>query len=433
MRESESDLLARVEEYLIPVPLNPPVVVRGEGVMVEDINGKTYLDFVSGPGVLPLGHCHPEVVEVAREQFGVLSQCPGNVLNVQVVRLAEKLAGISPGDLKMSFFCNSGAEAIDVAVKVAKKHAARQGKAGLGVVALEHAFHGRLALSLSLTGMTGRKKGLSAYASMPGVYHIMAPYCYRCPLEYPSCDLYCAECLERFFVTQVPADGIAAFICEPLMGVGGVIVPQKEYLPRIREICDRHGILLIFDEIFAGFGRTGRMFSSEHWGVVPDIMAIAKTVGGGLPLGGIVATERVGKAFESGDHYTTYGPNNVMSLTTGLKAIEVLEREDLVGNAARVGEYFLNQLEQLKEEQECIGDVRGLGLFLGVEIVVDRASKEPDGKLVKKIRDGMRERGVLTSITGNYNCVLRMTPPLTITRDHVDQFMQTLRETLKAV
>jgi len=433
MRETEGDVLARAEEYLIPVPLNPPIIVRGEGVMVEDVNGKTYLDFVSGPGVLPLGHCHPEVVEVAREQFGVLNQCPGNVLNVQVVRLAEKLAEISPGDLKMSFFCNSGAEAIDVAVKVAKKHAAREGKAGLGVVALEHAFHGRLTLSLTLTGMTGRKKGLSAYASMPGVYHIMAPYCYRCPLEYPSCDLYCAESLERFFVTQVPADGIAAFICEPLMGVGGVIVPQKEYFPRIREICNRHGILLIFDEIFAGFGRTGRMFSSEHWGVVPDIMAIAKTVGGGLPLGGVVATERVGKAFESGDHYTTFGPNNVMSLTTGLKAIEVLEREDLAGNAARVGEYFLQRLEELKGEEERIGDVRGLGLFLGVEVVADRASKEPDGKLVKKIRDGMRERGVLTSITGNYSCVLRMTPPLTISKDHVDQFMQTLRETLKAV
>jgi 4-aminobutyrate aminotransferase-like enzyme len=138
MRESESDVLARAEEYLIPVPLNPPIIVRGEGVMVEDINGKSYLDFVSGPGVLPMGHCHPEVVEVAREQFGVLNQCPGNVLNVQVVRLAEKLARISPGDLKMSFFCNSGAEAIDAAVKLAKKHAAREGKAGLGVVALEH-------------------------------------------------------------------------------------------------------------------------------------------------------------------------------------------------------------------------------------------------------------------------------------------------------
>ena len=433
MRETEGDVLARAEEYMIPVPLNPPVIVRGEGVMVEDINGKSYMDFVSGPGVLPLGHCHAEVVEVARGQFGVLSQCPGNVLNVQVVRLAEKLAGISPGDLKMSMFCNSGAEAIDVAVKLAKKHAALGGKTALGVVALEHAFHGRLALSLTLTGMTGRKKGLSAYASMPGVYHIMAPYCYRCPLEYPLCDLYCAGCLEDFFVTHVPSDGVAAFICEPLMGVGGVIVPPREYFSRVREICDRHGVLLIFDEIFAGFGRTGRMFSSEHWGVVPDIMAVAKAVGGGLPLGGVIARQEVGKAFESGDHYTTFGPNNVMSLATGLKAIEVLEREDLVGNAARVGEYFLGRLEELRGEHECIGDVRGLGLFLGVEVVVDKAGKQPDGKLVKKIRDGMRERGVLTSITGNYGCVLRMTPPLTITRDHVDQFMQTLRETLKGL
>ena len=401
--------------------------------MVEDVNGKTYLDFAAGPGVLPLGHCHPEVVEVAQKQFGVLNQCPGNVLNVQVLKLAEKLAQIDPGDLKMSFFCNSGAEAIDAAVKLAKKHAAREGKAALGVVALEHGFHGRLTLSLTLTGMTGRKKGLSAYASMPGVYHIMAPYCYRCPLKYPSCDLFCAQALENFFVTQVPPDGIAAFICEPLMGVGGVIVPQKEYLPRIKEICQRHGIHLIFDEIFAGFGRTGKMFASEHSGVVPDIMAIAKTVGGGLPLGGIVATERVGKAFESGDHYTTFGPNNVMSLTAGLKVIEILERENLAENTAQVGEYFLRQLEQLKEEKEFIGDVRGRGLFVGVEVVTDKASKKPDGELAKKIRDAMKEKGVLMSITGNYSCVLRMTPPLTITRDHVDQFMQAMRETFKAL
>ena len=433
MKESENDLLATAEEYLIPVPLNPPIIVRGEGVMVEDINGKTYLDFAAGPGVLPLGHCHPEVVEAAQEQFGVLNQCPGNVLNIQVLKLAQKMAQIAPGDLKMSFFCNSGAEAIDAAVKLAKKYAAREGKTAIGIIALEHGFHGRLALSLSLTGMTGRKKGLSAYASMPGIYHIMAPYCYRCPLNYPSCDIFCAQSLEKFFVTQVPADGIAAFLCEPLMGVGGIIVPPKEYLPRIREICQKHGVLLIFDEIFAGFGRTGKMFASEHSGVTPDIMAVAKTIGGGLPLGGIVATENVGKAFESGDHYTTFGPNNVMSLTTGLKGIEILERENLVDNAAKVGEYFVLELKKLKEEKEFIGDVRGKGLFIGAEIVTDKASKKPDGELAKKIRESMKERGVLMSITGNYNCVLRMTPPLTISKDHVDQFVQTLRETLKSL
>ena len=433
MEMTEKSVIEAAAEYLIPVPLRPPVIVKGEGVMVEDINGKKYLDFAAGPGVMPVGYSHPEIVEVARKQVGVLTQCPGNALNVQVVELAKKLAQISPAGLKRSFFCNSGAEAVDAAVKLAKRHAAKQGKTALGVVALEHGFHGRLALALSLTGMTGRKKGLSAYASFPGAHHIMAPYCYRCPLTYPSCDLYCAQSLERFFYTQIPADGIAAFICEPLMGVGGVIVPQKEYLPKIKEICQKYGILLIFDEIFAGFGRTGKMFASEHSGVVPDIMAVAKAVGGGLPLGAIVATEEVGKAFEADDHYTTFGPNNVVAPATGLKTIEIIEREDLTQNAAKVGEYFLNELKRLQEEHAFVGDVRGQGLFIGVEIVKDRRGKTPDAALAKTLKQGLQERGVLTSITGVYACVLRLTPPLTITKSHVDEVVEALRGTIKSL
>ncbi len=167
--------------------------------------------------------------------------------------------------------------------------------------------------------MTGRKKGLSAFACVPGIHHIMAPNCYRCPLQYPSCDLYCATSLESFFLTHIPADGVAALICEPIMGVAGAIIPQKEYLPLIREICDKHGILLIFDEFFAGFGRTGKMFASEHFGVVPDIMTMAKGIGGGLPLGVVITTPKVGGVIEAGDHYTTYGWNNVVSLATGLR------------------------------------------------------------------------------------------------------------------
>jgi 4-aminobutyrate aminotransferase-like enzyme len=433
MEITEKSVLEAAAEYLIPVPLRPPIVVKGEGVIVEDINGKKYLDFAGGPGVLATGYCHPEIVEVAKKQVGVLTQCPGNALNVQVVKLAKKLAEIAPKGLKKSFFCNSGAEAIDAAVKLAKRYAAKQGKTALGVVALEHGFHGRLALSLSLTGMTSRKKGLSAYASFPGVHHIMAPYCYRCPLTYPTCDLYCAQSLERFFYTQIPADGIAAFICEPLMGVGGVIVPQKEYLPKIKEICQKYGILLIFDEIFAGFGRTGKMFSSEHSGVVPDIMAVAKAIGGGLPLGGIVATEEVGKAFEADDHYTTFGPNNVMAPTTGLKAIEIIEKENLVDNAAKMGDYFIKELKKLQEEHRFMGDVRGQGLFIGVEIVKDRRSKTPDAELTKKLKQGLQERAVLTSITGNYACVLRLTPPLTIKKNHVNEVVEALSGTIKSL
>jgi 4-aminobutyrate aminotransferase-like enzyme len=381
---------------------------------------------------MSLGHCHPEIVAEATKQFRTLTQCPGNLLNIPYVKLAKKLAQIAPGDLKRSFFCNSGAEAVEGAVKLAMRHGVSQGKAPLGVVALEHGFHGRLALSLSLTGMTNRKRGLSTYASFPGVHHIMAPYCYRCPLSYPACRIYCAQCLENLFRTQRSADGIAAFICEPLLGVGGVIVPPKEYLPRIKEICQENGVLLIFDEVFSGFGRTGKNFASEHDGITPDIMTVGKAIGGGLPLGGFIASEGVGQAFEPGDHYTTFGPNNVMSLSIGLKGIEILEKEHLAANAARVGEYFFDRLKELQGKSACIGDVRGRGLFLGIEIVVDKASKRPDAELTKRVKEGLKDKGVLTSVTGVYLCVLRLTPPLTITTDHVDHFIAALQQTLES-
>jgi 4-aminobutyrate aminotransferase len=433
MEMTEKALLRDVEEFLIPIPGTPTFIVKGDGIAVEDINGKRYLDFNVGPGVLNIGHCHPEIVKTATEQVKVLTQCPVNVFNTQTLALAKKLAQITPADLKMSFFCNSGAEAVEAAVKLAKKHAVRQCKTGLGVVALEHGFHGRLALSLSLTGMTERKRGLSMYASMPGVHHIMAPYCYRCPLTYPSCDIYCAQCLERFFETHIPPDGIAAFICEPLLGVGGVIFPPKEYLPRIREICSKHGILLILDEVFSGFGRTGKMFACEHFGVTPDIMTMGKAIGGGLPLGGIIATAEVAKAFEPGDHFTTFGYNNVLGLATGLKGIEIIEKENLADNAAAVGEYFILELKKLQKDNEFIGDVRGKGLFIGIELVEDKVNKKPHAEMARKIRDGLMDRGLLISLSGTYSSVVRMIPPLSINNDHVDQFIQTLRETIKSI
>jgi len=354
MEKTREELLENMKEYLIPIPSFPPFIVKGEGVTVEDTEGKTYLDFMSGPGVLNIGHCHPEIVTAAQKQVGMLTQCPGNLLNVQSIELATKLAQITPGDLKMSFFCNSGAEANDAAVKLAMKYASKNGKTATGVVALEHSFHGRLALTLSLTGMTSRKKGLSGYASFP-VRHIMAPYCYRCVLDYPSCDLYCTQCLDNLFTAQVPADSIAAFICEPIIGVGGVIIPPKEYLPRIKEICHQNGVLLIIDEVFSGFGRTGKMFASEHSGVIPDIMTLAKALGGGFPLGAAITSAGVGSAFEAGDHYTTYGLNNVTGLAAGLKGIEIIERDNFTENAANVGEYFLQDLKKNPPESpvEC--------------------------------------------------------------------------------
>ena len=249
-------------------------------------------------------------------------------------------------------------------------------------------------------------------------------------MKCPACDIYCAQSLENFFLTRLPADGVAAFICEPLLGVAGAIVPPDGYHRRIREICDQHDVLLIFDEVFAGFGRTGRMFASEYFGVVPDIMTMAKGIGAGFPLGGVITTPKVGAAIEVGDNYTTYGWNNVVGLTAGLKGIEVIENENLIQNAATIGTYFLDNLRETVETYPFLGEARGLGLFIGVEVVKDKTSKTPDSDLAKKIRAGLMERGHLVGVTGNYSCVMRITPPLIITKNHVDQFMVSWKETL---
>lgn len=431
MEMSTEALLKEVEEYLLPLPSYPPFIVKGRGIEVQDHEGNTYLDLMSGPGVLNVGHCHPEVVAEVRRQIGLLTQCPGNTHNLESIRLAKKLAEITPGDLKQVFFCNSGAEAVEGAVKIAKKYSSCNGKLGLATVALEHSFHGRLSFSLSLTGMTGRKKGLSNFIH-PGSYHIMSPYCYRCRLEYPACDLYCAQCLEQFFLTHIPADGVAAFICEPMMGVAGAIVPPEGYHRRIRQICDRHGVLLIFDEVFAGFGRTGRMFAGEHFGVTPDIMTMAKGIGAGFPLGGVIATPRVGAAIEVGDNYTTYGWNNVVGLAAGLVGIEVIEKENLVKNAETIGAYFLDELKESVETYPFLGEARGLGLFLGIEVVRDKTSKAPDPDRAKQIKEGLKARGHLAGVTGNYSCVIRITPPLIVTKADVDKFIHGWKETLDA-
>ncbi len=364
--------------------------------------------------------------------MGKLTQCPGNTHNLESIRLAKKLAEVTPGDLQKTFFCNSGAEAVEGAVKVAKKYAACNGRPGTGMIALEHSFHGRLSLSLSLTGMSGRKKGLGSFVH-PASHHIMAPYCYRCKLNYPQCDLYCAQVLEDFFLSHLPADCVAAVIMEPLMGVAGAIVPPEGYHKKIRETCDQHEVLLIFDEVFAGFGRTGRMFASEHFGVVPDIMTMAKSLGAGFPLGGVITSPKVGSVIEVGDNYTTYGWNNVVALAAGLKNIEVIHKEGLVQNAEKVGNYFLELLKETVDVYPFLGEARGLGLFLGVEVVKDKVGKAPDADMAKKIKAGLMKRGHLVGVTGNYSCVIRITPPLILTNDHVDQFIRDWKDTLDSL
>jgi 4-aminobutyrate aminotransferase-like enzyme len=360
-------------------------------------------------------------------------QGPGRYHSRLTSSLARKIAAVMGNRLKRVFFANSGAEANDGAIKIAFKHATRTGKQGYGVLAVEHGFHGRTSVGLSLTGNAARKKGFGPYASFPGVVHVPAPYCYRCPLglTYPTCKVKCADVVEDALKTRVPGVA-AAMIAEPIICVGGVLTPPAEYWPKVEAICRRNKITLIHDEVFSGWGRTGKMFAHEHWNVKPDLVTFAKAIGGGVPLGGFIATEELGTAFEEGDHFTTFGANNQIGIAAGHAVLDVIQREDLVKRSAAMGATFIEGLRRLAAKHPCIGDVRGLGLMIGVEIVDDRTSREPSPQLTKRVQQAMRERGVLISITGVHGCVLRITPPLVITELQVGMALETLDSALGA-
>ncbi len=412
-------LIDKYRKYMVAIPIEEPFILKGYGALVEDIEGKTYIDCTSGPGVLNVGHCHPQVTQAIQDQLGKLTQCVANAFNVPMIQLAEKLASIAPPGLTKTCYANSGAEAVEGAVKLAIRYAIRAGKSSAGILSLEHGFHGRLGLSLSLTSQTDRKRGFGQYASFPFVTRLPAPYCYRCPLglKYPECNIACADSLERIFDTHRHPDDIAALIMEPVLGVGGVIIPPPEYIPRVAEICRRNKILVIFDEVFTGFGRTGKMFASEHAGEAPDIMTMAKAIGGGLPLGAFIASDRVAEAFEAGDHYTTFGGNNAVSCVAGLAAIEAIERERLVQNAAELGSLMLQELRQRLGPLPWMGEVRGQGLFIGLEVVRTRNGKEPAAELATQLSNQLKRQGVLISVCGVKHNVIRLTPPLNLTRE----------------
>jgi 4-aminobutyrate aminotransferase-like enzyme len=415
-------------ENLVPGGgMGHPVITEGSGSTVIDEAGNRYLDLEAGPGVVSVGHCHPKVVEAIKAQASKLMQGPGRYHSRLTSSLAQRISRLTGGRLKRVFFANSGAEANDGAIKIAFKHATRTGKQGYGVIAVEHGFHGRTSVGLSLTGNASRKKGFGPYAAFPGITHVPAPYCYRCPLglTYPTCKVKCADVVEDALKTRV-AGVAAAMVAEPVICVGGVLTPPPEYWPKVEAICKRNNVTLIHDEVFSGWGRTGKTFAHEHWNAKPDVVTFAKAIGGGLPLGGFMATEELGTAFEEGDHFTTFGANNQVGIAAGHAVLDILEHEKLAQRSAEMGSVFLEGLRRLATKHAAIGDVRGLGLMIGVEVVKDRTSREPAPQLTKRVQQAMRERGVLVSITGVHGCVLRITPPLVITRAQIDLALEAL-------
>jgi len=406
------------EQYMITsmvAGFEPIEVERAQGTTITSSDGKTYLDCFSGISVVNAGHNHPKVIAAAKAQMDKLVHCCTYVYyNPPAARLAKRLAEITPGKLQKTFFGNSGAEAIEGAMRLAKQFTGKK-----ELVALTQSFHGRTVGTLSVTGNFGRKKGSGPYLS--GVAFAPAPHFYRCPFKTSTpedCAAACAEGIEDAIRSQTSGD-VAAFIAESVLGEGGIIVPPDNYFKYAKAVCDKHGILFICDEVQCGFGRTGKMFAIEHYGVEPDIMATAKGIADGFPLGAFTARADVGGAFKPGDHLSTFGGNPV-SCAAALANIDVLLDEKLSQNSAARGEQILKRLRKTAESAPLIGDVRGKGLMIGVELVKDK-QKTPAVAETKEVRRLCREAGVLVGTGGTFGNVIRLQPPLTLSAAEADR------------
>ena len=425
----QSETIRKHKEFLFPAVANyyqePVALVRGEGQYVWDDAGNRYLDCFGGVLTVSVGHANPKVNAAIIEQVKTLSHTSTLYANKPQSDLAEKLAQITPGRLKKSFFTSSGTEADDTAIHAAKLATGRH-----EIVVLRHSYSGRSATALSAIGHSTWRP---LPAQIPGIVHARAPYCYRCPfkLTYPECGLACANDIEELIMTTTTGE-IAAFMAEPILGVGGFIVPPPGYFERAVQITRNHGGLFIADEVQTGWGRTGdKWFGIEHWNVEPDIITSAKGMGNGVPIGMTTATPEVADAYP-GLTFSTFGGNPV-SMAAALAVIKVIEEEDLKRNAAEVGGHFRSRLEELKEKYPVIGDVRGMGLMQAIELVKDRETKEPDPQSVLKVFEETKRRGVLIGKGGLYANVIRTGLMLNSTKETVDELIEALDAGLASV
>jgi len=427
---TQREVIEAAERYrmLSFTKLEPIVIVEGRGATLWDMEGREYIDCYSGISVVNSGHCPQRVVEAIKRQAERLIHCGPYVYHTgPTTELAVKLAEITPPGLSKSFFGNSGAEANECALKLAKKFTKRH-----EIIALECSFHGRTIGTLSVTGQSRRRRyDMGPY--LPGVSFAPAPYCYRCPMgrSYPECDLLCARRVEEI-IDYHTSNNVAALIAEPILGEGGIIVPPPDYFKVVREILDERDILLIVDEVQTGFARTGRMFAIEHYGVEPEIMTMGKGIAAGLPLGVCISRADIGDAFEPGDHLSTFGGNPVCC-AAALANIQIMEEEHLAERAEEKGRYLMKRLEELREAHSLIGDVRGKGLMVGVELVRDMGSKRPAADEASRVREEMRRGGILIGVGGVKGSTLRLQPPLIIEVEQLERALNVLDTVLTKV
>jgi adenosylmethionine-8-amino-7-oxononanoate aminotransferase len=405
------------------------LLVSGQGCTVVDVHGKTYLDALSGLWLVNVGHGRQAIAEAMACQACTLAYASASrSATLPAIQLATLLADLTPGDLSTVLLSSGGSEAVESALKITRQyHGLRGEPERYKVIARRGSYHGATYGAMSVSGAP---QSVDPYYSplVPGGLTVSAPYCYRCDYRktYPACEVYCVEAIEDLIVYENPRT-VAAVIAEPVSAACGVVIPPPEYFPRLRDICDRHGVLLIFDEIITGFGRTGTMFAAEHWGVVPDIMTLAKGLSSGYaPIAATICRPAIARQFDSAQehalaHLLTFG-GQAVACAAALANLEIVIREGLVDNAAHQGQYLLARLQELATRHPTVGDVRGLGLLCALELVKDRRTKEPfaaEGPESRRLLDILAELGLLTRADTN----LYLAPPLCIQRQEVEQLI----------
>lgn len=413
-----------------PFNISPAFIREARGAVMVDIDGRELIDFAGGIGVNNVGHCHPKVVAAIQDQAAkFIHTCFHVAMYEPYVDLAARLNELAPGDFaKMTLFANSGAEAVENAVKVARYATGRP-----AIIAFENGFHGRTLLGMTLTSkVKPYKLGFGPFA--PEVYRMPFAYCYRCPfgLTYPVCGTACADYLEEFFINYVAAEQTAAVIAEPIQGEGGFITPPPDYFTKLSAICRKYGIALIVDEVQSGAGRTGKFFAIDHWGVTPDIITLAKSFAGGMPLSAVIGRADMMNAPHVGGLGGTYSGNPV-SCRAALAVLEILLEDHLLEQSVRLGETLKARFDAMQQRHEIIGEVRGKGPMLAMELVTDRVTKKPATDQAKALAGRCFEKGLVLLSCGNFGNVIRTLMPLVITDAQLDKGLSILEESLAEI
>ena len=402
----------------------PAVWSKGRGAVVEDVDGNVFIDFTSGVLVTNIGHCHPKHTAAIQEQAAELMNAY-DFVNPWRAKLAQKLVEITSPNLDKAFILSTGGEATEAAIKVARRYAGKY-----EIIAFHGAFHGRTYMAMSVGGKQGVKRHFGPM--VPGILHAPFCYCYRCIFEqtYPECDMTCLRYLDRMLETE-STGSVAALITESYQGGAGSIIPPGNYMQRLKKWCEDRDIVFILDEVQSSFGRTGKMFAYEHWGIQPNLLCLGKGIGSGVPISALVGESRILDPLEPGSMSSTNG-GNPLSSRAALTSIQIIEEEKLADRSARLGKMMLGRLNEMKAKYEMVGDVRGMGLAVGVEIVTDKASRKPDAEMTRRITQEAFNRGlIMIAPIGFYGNVIRIAPPLVIEEEHMMKGLDIMEEAIR--